>query len=608
MKIKKTASEIFSEYEKGQEFNSNIGLYDNVEKNEKFYLGDQWSGVNAKDLMKPVFNIMKRVVTYFVAMIVSDDVGVNISPMDDSGSNKTIADIIAKEVENVLERTKTNDKCRTNVKNCCVDGDTALFINFDPDIETGQQVKGDVETEIIDNTHIIFGNPYSQDVQKQPYILIIQRLFVDQVKDMAEELGVSKDQIESITADDEDNKTTSLDEEELCTVITKFWKEKKTVDDGFDEMTGMPVSHEEKTVHFIKSTKSVILKSDTDLNYRNYPIAYMTWERQKNNYHGVSPVTGLIPNQIFINKIYAMCMVYMTNMGFPKVFYDKTKLGALSNDVSKAISLPNMDMAGKMIDAVKAPDFSNQIIQLVDSTISYTKDFMGASDAALGNISNPNNTSAIVAVQQASSVPLEIQKLDYYEFYEEIVRSIVDIMANSYGVRTVKITQSQAKSLNLYQTTVDQMGNTTVLTDDYGNPVYKTSMDIDFSQLKDLNYQIDVEIGQSSYWSEATTVQTMDNLFDRKVITDPVTYLESIPDKYIPNKQKIIDEIKQQQQEQQMLQEQQMQMQNQTQEQTADPSVTRGMQDGVDNRAPDGDVNNTQLQDAYADSKQYYGG
>ena len=185
-------------------------------------------------------------------------------------------------------------------------------------------------------------------------------------------------------------------------------------------------------------------------------------------------------------------------------------------------------------------------------------------------------------------------------------------MANSYGVRTVKITQSQAKSLNLYQTTVDQMGNTAVLTDDYGNPVYKTSMDIDFSQLNDLNYQIDVEIGQSSYWSEATTVQTMDNLFDRKVITDPVTYLESIPDKYIPNKQKIIDEIKQQQQEQQMLQEQQMQMQmqmqNQTQEQTADPSVTRGMRDGVDNRAPDGDINNKQLQDAYADSKQYYGG
>ena len=31
----------------------------------------------------------------------------------------------------------------------------------------------------------------------------------------------------------------------------------------------------------------------------------MSWESVKNSYHGVSPITGKIENQIFINKIYA---------------------------------------------------------------------------------------------------------------------------------------------------------------------------------------------------------------------------------------------------------------------------------------------------------------
>ena len=102
----------------------------------------------------------------------------------------------------------------------------------------------------------------------------------------------------------------------------------------------------------------------------------------------------------------------------------------------------------------------------------------------------------------------------------------------------------------------------------------------------------------------------MDNLFEKGIITDPVTYLEAIPDKYIPNKQKIIDDIKAQQEaQQQALMAQQMaQIQAQAPGNPPSPDVTEGMQDGVDNRAPSPDVNNQQLQQTYAKSKEFYGG
>ena len=602
MKIKTKPNEIFQEYEDGKLFNQSRDLYSNVEKNQRFYLGDQWYGVNAPDLTKPVFNILKRVCSYYTAMLASDEVGINIAPMDETTENKVATDIIAKECERVLEQTRTKFKWRTNIKNAIVDGDTCMYMNFNPDVETGHEYKGAIETEIIDNTNVIFGNPYCQDVKAQPYILIVQNLYTNQVKDYAEKKGVDTT---NIVPDNENYVTLAespgSDSDKLTTVITKFWFE-TTKETSIDQF-GLPVENEHRTVWFTKVTKQVVLDKPTDLGYKNYPIAYFSWEKVKNCYHGRSPITGLIPNQIFINKIYAMCMVYMTNMGFPRIFYDENKISKLTNSVASATKITNMDLAGKMMDAVKAPDFSNQIIQLVDSTIAYTKDFMGASDAALGNISNPNNTSAIVAVQQASSVPLEIQKLDYFQFVEDIVRAMLDIMANRYGRRIVKLTEAQAKDLNLVR--IDPMTGMPAV-DQMGMPQYETSLPIDFSVLKNLTYDLSVDVGQASYWSEQTQVQTADALFDRQVITDPVMYLEMIPDKYIKNKGKLVEALKLQQEQAQLMQQQMMQQQmmmgGEPLPEETDPNVTRGMQDGVDNRG----AADEPTQQVYATSKEFY--
>ena len=603
MKIKTKPNEIFQEYEDGKMFNQSRDLYSNVEKNQRFFLGDQWYGVNAPDLTKPVFNILKRVCTYYTAMLASDEVGINIAPMDETKENKVVTDVIAKECERVLENTKTKFKWRTNIKNAVVDGDTCMYMNFNPDVETGHEYKGAIETEIIDNTNVIFGNPYSSDVHNQPYILIVQNLYTNQVRDYAEKKGVKN--LHDIVPDNENLVTlaesNASESDKLTTVITKFWFQ-TTKEKGVDQF-GIPFEKERKTVWFTKVTKQVVLDEPADLGYKNYPIAYFTWEKVKNSYHGRSPITGLIPNQIFINKIYAMCMVYMTNMGFPKIFYDENKISKLTNSVASATKITNMDLAGKMMDAVKAPDFSNQIIQLVDSTIAYTKDFMGASDAALGNISNPNNTSAIVAVQQASSVPLEIQKLDFYQFVEDIVRAMLDIMACRYGQRIIKLTEAQAKELNLVRT--DPMTGMPMV-DEMGMPQYQTSLPINFSILKNLTYDLTVDVGQASYWSEQTQVQTADALFDRQVISDPVMYLEMIPDKYIKNKGKLMEAIKTQQEQAQMMQQQMAMMQMGggaplPEDPTAQPT-TPGMADGTDDRG----AGDAPTQQVYAASKEFY--
>ena len=510
MEIKKTPEKIFKEYEDGQAYKNNLfdnGLYEQVKLNENFYNSRQWEGVEAPNLDKPVFNFIKRVTSWFVANIVSDDISVSMEFINDSQENQVITKVLQKSIDEVIERTKMKSKNRLAVRNECVDGDAAMWFYYDT--TSKEEYDGSIQCELVDNTNIYFGNPYSHDVQKQPYIIISQRLFIDTVKEMAEANGVKDDLIKQIQADEDSNQANEdFGNNHLVTVLTKLWKENGKV-------------------HAIKVTDKVVIEEEKVTDYTMYPIAYMSWEHMKNSYHGVSPITAVIPNQILINKIYAMCSLFIQNMAFPRLMYDKTRIINLTRDFSEVIGVPGMDGKGAfdgLIEATRAVDFSNQIMPFLEQVMNNTKELMGASDTALGNV-NPDNTSAIIAVSEASAMPLEIQKLGFHDFIEDCVRIILDIMACNYGTREVL---------------VDIDGQMETMAFDYNN-------------LTGINYKLNVDVGTAAYWSELTQQQTLDNLFVNKIISDPIDYLEAVPAKNLKGKDVLIQKLKAQR-EQQMMQ------------------------------------------------------
>ena len=523
MKIKKKPKEIRAEYEKAKAFNQQINLYDTVEKNENFYAGEQWKGVNAPDLDKPVFNILKRVISYFIAMLVSDDIAVSIQPFDYSEAAAQQAKIISDQIKREMERCKYKSKTRKMLRNCAVSGDGCFYHYFEPDAETGQLNKGVISVENIDNVNILFGNPFSYEVQKQPYILIVQRRSLESVQEEAEMNGLSQEAIDSIRTESDDTNMNDDDAEKLCTVIIKMFKEAKKVQSGEMDVAGNPIEKEVKSVHYIKVVNDVVLKKETDLEYSLYPVAYMNWEETKNCYHGRSPITGLIPNQIYVNKLFAMSMMFTQNNAFPRLLYDGGKIEEMSNAVNEAFDVDRMDLAGDVLRYTQAPDFSSQVLQLIDTTIERTRDFLGASDAALGNV-KPDNTSAIIATQQATAIPLELQRLNFYDFVEDSVRILIDMMSHDYGTRLVMAEMEDGS---------------------------KQPVNVDFSVLQNLNYDLNIEIGRTNYWSEIAQTTTMDNLLNKGVLTDIELYLESIPDSAVSNKAQIIENVRRKMLEQQ---------------------------------------------------------
>ena len=67
--------------------------------------------------------------------------------------------------------------------------------------------------------------------------------------------------------------------------------------------------------------------------------------------------------------------------------------------------------------------------------------------------------------------------------------------------------------------------------------------EFDFSQFKHLWLNLRVDVGATTYFSEIAMTQTLDNLRHDGTL-DVIQYLERIPDKLIPKKQELIDELK----------------------------------------------------------------
>ena len=292
--------------------------------------------------------------------------------------------------------------------------------------------------------------------------------------------------------------------DDLVTVLHRYWKEGGQV-------------------WRCRCTQEIMLDEPIQTGETLYPVSFMRWEQQEGNYHGMSAISPLIPNQIFVNKMWAMAMEQVKKMAFPKVLYNRTLIARWTNRVGEAIGV-NGSPRDAVAEGWRAPDMSAQVLEMVDRTVNYSKEFMGASDAALGNV-KPDNTSAIVAVQKASSAPLELQRLAFLQFVEDGVRIILDQMRAHYGQRLIGYT------------------------DDDGNRIV---IAVDFSQITPDSMELNVDVGAASYWSELMQMQTMDNLMRMGILPDVTTYLESIPEGYLHGKNKIIKKIKEMQEQAQM--------------------------------------------------------
>ena len=506
---------IWKQYCAGLDFNNKLRLVENVANNENFFIGKQWEGVVSNGLPTPVFNILKQIVLHQVATITSDNFTISATPLRASANDKRLemaSQVVNSELRALFKVNKLPNLSRIMMRNAAVDGDGCMFTYFDPDAPTGLDgIKGAIKTEIIDNTRVLFGNPNSRNVQSQPYIIIWKRRQICDVKDEARANGLSEEEIQNISADTDDNNS-RMDSyvDDKCTVLTKLWRDKKT-----------------GTIWGCEVTKGAVIRKPYDVRIKSYPVTWICWDYVQECYHGQALITGLIPNQEFINKAYAMAMLSQMTSAFPTKLYDRTRVTKWTNQVGAQIAVDgSVEGVAKILEPAQ---ISPQIAQFINSTIENTQSLTGATAAALGN-TRPDNTSAIIALQRAAAIPAEITKQNLYECLEDLGRIYIEFMAAYYGTRPVDIPAAVAVGDEIAQFANANVG--------------MMQQEFDFAQLEDCPMTIGLDVGASSYWSEVASMQTLENLLQLGLIT-VADFLERIPDGYVAKRQELLDKYKQ---------------------------------------------------------------
>lgn len=515
-----TPEQVQAEYQKMLGYNTAVNLDETVRANENFFIGKQWEGVDAKGLPTPVYNFLKQVVLFSVANITTDNIKMQATPLACERTPEDVervAEIVNKEFDRLFEFNRVPNLVREYMRNAAVDGDSCLFTFWDDTVDAGFGLRGGIRTEIVDNMRVGFGNTACRDPQKQPYILIERREMTKELRRAAQEAGNPR--WNDIQPDTENHNTDSYkNSSERSTVLLRMWKERKT-----------------GTVWACEVSGRVMLREPWDMGLRLYPVTWINWDYIPDSYHGQALVTGLIPNQIFVNKLFAMSMISLMTSAFPRTVYDKTRIPKWNNAVGAAIGVNGGDVSGvaKIIDPAQ---ISPQIAQFIQTSVDYTRQFLGATSAALGE-TRPDNTSAIIALQRAASIPSEITKQNLYKSIEDLGRIYLDFMSAYYGKRKVQVSMPDV--------------GTDILAFAGKDPEELETVLFDYGILNDMPMALKLDVGASSYWSEMASVQTLDNLLMQDKITIE-EYLERIPDGYIPKRQELIASRKQAAQQQMM--------------------------------------------------------
>ena len=516
------ASKVQREYQDGLSHKKQHDFFNKWAEFERFKAGEQWPRPTekTKNLPRPVLNIIKQIINHKVASVMNENVRMVLSANDmaEEQVGEEAADLFTKMADVTWEKLKQDQLNEEALESGATNGLAIWHYFWDGQIQGGNALKflGDIRGEIIDSVNFFPGNPQNTKVEGQPYIIITYRDLVENVQRETDSNGIDN----KIKADSETNDEAyvmakqELTEDSKVTVLVKYWKK-----DG--------------EVHFMKTAAGCVVKEPTPMGIKRYPIAIMQWERRKKSIFGVSDVEGLIPNQKAINFLIAMNLLGIQNTGFPKILVNRnTVRQQITNVPGELIAVNGEGGLNNHVQYLNPASMSSQSINLIDNFIQQTKDSAGANQSLLGEQQTSQlNASAIMLLQRASGVPLESIKRRFYQAIEDIGMIWLEFWKAYYNTTRMMVTE-----------------------DEEGNPVQDT---VNASDYSDIDFQLKIDIGASSVYSETLMMTSLDKLFDTGHITLK-QYLQYVPKNVIPFKDRLMQDVLEQEQ---MMQQQQQQMQ-----------------------------------------------
>ena len=410
MKSKVDTTFIYDRYQKGVDWHNKNSIYSTTDKCHAFFNGDQWRYVESGGEDLPQYNFIQPVCEYKIAMVAMNNMEIVYSSENTGPMRQYFVEAceqLNKLARQKWEQKKWDAKSWDVIKQACIAGDAYVYF-----------YNANLDFDIIDRTNIYLSDEQQADIQKQKYIIIEERRFVDDIKKEAKENGVDESDIINILDDDDtDTQPDNVkgnEKDGKCLSLLYICKKK----DG---------------IYFSRSTKTVVYQPETKVDgLKYYPIASLLWSTVRGSARGVGEVEYLIPNQIMTNKLLARRDINLKMVGFAKPVYltdgvsnpeDIDKVGA-----KIGVKGPTVQRAQDAFGYINPAPIPAAASELQSEIVTMSRDLANAGDSATGNV-NPEKASgaAIIAVRDQQAISTTPNVAAYKQFVEDIAIIWLDV-------------------------------------------------------------------------------------------------------------------------------------------------------------------------------------
>lgn len=518
-------TDIWQLYSEAQSYARLIGMYSDTDRNFRMYNGNQWEGVKVKDVELVQLNFIKPIVKFKVGTINQNLWAINFSAENFENPEfmptaVKVCELLNKKAAKIWERNNMDYYIRVLSKIAAINDEAVAYFYYD-------KKENMPILEVLAKNDIYYGNENDDNIEKQPYIIIKQRMPVINARDLAAKYQVPSDQINLIVGDmetsEESGESAKYEKDDMVTVLTKLYKK-----DG--------------KLYYSKATRFVELKKETNTLLELYPVAHLPWEPKEGSARGEGEVRNLIPNQLEVNKTLMRRALVTKNTAYPQkaVNVDNLQNPDAINKVGGILKFKGKEVSdiNKVFSISNPAQMSTDVKQLQQDLIDTTRALAGASESATGEV-KPDEASgkAILAVQQASQLPLVEQIGTLKNFVESIARIWLNMI----------ITYNQ-NGMKLEETVTD---STT------GQEITQL-VDIPASVMQELKASVKVDVTPTSAYDRFAQEVSLENLlkggwFSPQLIGQLKMYVKALPDNSTMPKQKILEMIKEQEKEQQRI-------------------------------------------------------
>ena len=409
-------TEIWQKYEAGKDHHQRHGMYQSVKKCHRFYEGDQWHGMKAGGESLPTLNFIKPIARYQINMVAMNDMAMIFTSMVADPEVQALCEDLTHFAAAQAEKCKLDQKKWEIVKNACITGDHYLYV-FDarqPSESVVQELSPQLVMRLVDKDDLYLANEEEPDFARQDWIIIAERLPVEEVKGRARAAKIPEDQIELIGPDEQ----TDAGDEPY-----------KEMHSGEDKCTSLlHMRRTENGCAFCRSVKTVVYEPErTVKGLKTYPVCGMRWEAKHGSARGLGVVERLIPNQIEVNKTLARRSLIVKRYGYPTAIVDAKKVlnpEALAT-VGAIVKVDNLgaNPVNSMVQYLQPAGPGGDAAALEAELLTQSRELEGAGEAATGQV-DPTQASgeAIKAARDQSALNLNEQTANFKQFIEDLAQ------------------------------------------------------------------------------------------------------------------------------------------------------------------------------------------